>query len=158
KPDLKCAKGDRLYVKLQLNDWNNLDAEISDVVACVRAQKTPTAPFEFLAMSSSPEDQLICTKQCLADQPSLPALWRGEKTPMTAFASAISRPTSAITRSAGSPSACWKRTTNRVSRQLRSHPGRMTARSCGGGQNRQSMISLTCETAATPMSPRSFAG
>src|SRR5215471_3398361 len=36
-------------------------------------------PFEFLAMSSSPEDQLICTKQCLADQPSLPALWRGEK-------------------------------------------------------------------------------
>jgi len=62
-----------------LSDWNNLDAEISDVVACVRAQKTPTAPFEFLAMSSSPEDQLICTKQCLADQPSPSALWRGEK-------------------------------------------------------------------------------
>jgi predicted O-linked N-acetylglucosamine transferase (SPINDLY family) len=78
KPDIKCAKGDRLHIKLQLGDWSNLDAEISDVVALVRAQKTPTAPFEFLAISSSPEDQLACTRQCLADQPSLPAMWRGE--------------------------------------------------------------------------------
>src|SRR6516225_6881007 len=38
-----------------------------------------TAPFEFLAISASPEDQLTCTKQCLADQPSHPAVWRGEK-------------------------------------------------------------------------------
>ena len=62
-----------------MSDWNNLDAEVSDVVACVRVQETPTAPFEFLAISSSPEDQLTCTKQCLADQPSHPAVWRGEK-------------------------------------------------------------------------------
>jgi predicted O-linked N-acetylglucosamine transferase (SPINDLY family) len=41
--------------------------------------KPPTAPFEFLAISASPEDQLTCTKQCLADQPSHPAVWRGEK-------------------------------------------------------------------------------
>ena len=38
-----------------------------------------TAPFEFLAISASPEDQLTCTKQCLADQPSHPAVWRGRK-------------------------------------------------------------------------------
>ena len=79
EPDLKYAKGDRLHVNLQLSDWNNLDAEISEVVACVRVQKPPTAPFEFLAISASPEDQLTCTKQCLADQPSHPAVWRGEK-------------------------------------------------------------------------------
>ena len=79
EPDLKYAKGDRLHVKLQLSDWNNLDAEISEVVACVRVQKPPTAPFEFLAISASPEDQLTCTKQCLADQPSHPAVWRGRK-------------------------------------------------------------------------------
>ena len=29
EPDLKYAKGDRLHVKLQLSDWNNVDAEIS---------------------------------------------------------------------------------------------------------------------------------
>ena len=79
EPDLKYAKGDRLHVKLQLSDWNNLDAEISEVVACVRVQKPPMAPFEFLAISASPEDQLTCTKQCLADQPSHPAVWRGRK-------------------------------------------------------------------------------
>jgi protein O-GlcNAc transferase len=78
KPDLKGAKGDRLHAKLHLSDWTNLDVEMSDVVASVRARQIPTAPFEFLAISSSPEDQLICTKQGLADQPAHPA-WRGEK-------------------------------------------------------------------------------
>jgi protein O-GlcNAc transferase len=79
KPDLKCAKGDRLQIKLQLSDWTNLSAEISDITAAVRAHETPTAPYEFLAISSSPEDQLICSKQCLSNQPSHPPVWRGEK-------------------------------------------------------------------------------
>jgi protein O-GlcNAc transferase len=79
KPDIKYTKGDRLHLKLQLSDWTNLDAEMSDVVASVRARQTPTAPFEFLSISSSPEDQLICTKQCLADRPSHPPAWRGDK-------------------------------------------------------------------------------
>ena len=76
--DVKYAKGDRLYVKLQLSDWTNLDAEISDVIASVRTLQTPTAPFEFLAVSSSPEDQLQATKRCIANLTSLPAVWRGE--------------------------------------------------------------------------------
>jgi protein O-GlcNAc transferase len=78
KSDIKYAKGDRIHLKLQLSDWTNLDAEISDVVALVRARQIPIAPFEFLAISPSPEDQLTCTKQCLADQPAHPAVWRGE--------------------------------------------------------------------------------
>ncbi|MGA8696951.1 MAG: tetratricopeptide repeat protein, partial [Xanthobacteraceae bacterium] len=76
--DVKYAKGDRLYVKLQLSDWTNLDAEISDVIASVRTLQTPTAPVEFLAVSSSPEDQLQATKRCIANLTSLPAVWRGE--------------------------------------------------------------------------------
>ena len=79
KPEVKCAKGDRLQVKLQLSDWNNLDAEISDIMAAVKAHKTPTAPFEFLAISSSPEDQLEATKRCVAPRLSHPAVWHGEK-------------------------------------------------------------------------------
>jgi protein O-GlcNAc transferase len=79
KEDIKYAKGDRLYVKLQLSDWTNLDAEISDVIASVRADQTPTAPFEFLVVSSSPEDQLQTTKWCIADLTSVPAIWRGER-------------------------------------------------------------------------------
>jgi protein O-GlcNAc transferase len=79
KPEVKCAKGDRLQIKLQLSDWTNLDAEISDIIAAVKAHETPTAPYEFLAISSSPGDQLEATKQCIAPRLSLPAVWRGEK-------------------------------------------------------------------------------
>ena len=77
--DIKCAKGDRLHVKLQLSDWTNLNAEISDVIASVRADQTPAAPFEFLVISSSPDDQLRTTKRCVANLTSLPAIWRGER-------------------------------------------------------------------------------
>jgi len=78
KPDVRCARGDRLHVKLQLSDWTNLDRDISDVVACVRAQNSATAPFEFLAVARSPEDQLLATKHCLANLPSPLPVWRGE--------------------------------------------------------------------------------
>ena len=37
------------------------------------------APFEFLAISASPEDQLTCTKQCLADNPRIRRCGAGEK-------------------------------------------------------------------------------
>ena len=78
KPDFKLTKGGRLHVKLQLSDWTNLNAEISDVIASVRAHETPIAPFEFLAVSSSPADQLLCAKQNIADYLSFPAVSRRE--------------------------------------------------------------------------------
>jgi len=78
KPDIKWAKGNRLHAKLQLSDWTGLDAEISDLVGSVRAGQSPTPPFEFLAVSSSPAAQLTCAKQCLADEPALLAAWHGE--------------------------------------------------------------------------------
>ncbi len=78
KSDLKRTKGGRLHVKLQLSDWTDLNADISDVIASVKANETPIAPFEFLAVSSSPADQLLCAKQNLTDLRLLPAIWRGE--------------------------------------------------------------------------------
>jgi protein O-GlcNAc transferase len=76
KPDLKGAKGDRLHAKLHLSDWTNLNAEISDLVAAVRAHETPTAPFEFLSVSLSAADQLLCAKQCMANLPAYPVMRR----------------------------------------------------------------------------------
>jgi protein O-GlcNAc transferase len=78
KPDLKYGKGDRLRAKLQLSNWINLDAEVSGLVSSVRANEPATAPFQFLAISSSAADQLQCTRRFMADQPSFPAVWRGE--------------------------------------------------------------------------------
>jgi protein O-GlcNAc transferase len=80
KPGLKYARGDRLRAKLQLSDWTDLDAEISELVSAARLgmRQPATAPFQFLALSSSAADQLQCTTRFIADQPSFPAVWRGE--------------------------------------------------------------------------------
>ncbi|MGN6748733.1 MAG: tetratricopeptide repeat protein [Xanthobacteraceae bacterium] len=78
KPDLQRTRGGRLHIKLQLSDWTNVNSEISDIIASVRANETPIAPFEFLAISSSPADQLLCAKKELAEHRSLSAAWRGQ--------------------------------------------------------------------------------
>jgi protein O-GlcNAc transferase len=78
KPDLERTRGGRLHIKLQLSDWTNVNAEISNVIASVRAHEAPIAPFEFLAISSSPADQLLCAKQELADHRSFSTAWRGQ--------------------------------------------------------------------------------
>jgi protein O-GlcNAc transferase len=75
---VKYVMGDHLHVKLQLSDWSNLTAEISELVAAVHAAESATAPFQFLAISSAAADQLQCAKRYMADQPAFPAVWRGE--------------------------------------------------------------------------------
>ena len=78
KPDLKYAKGEWVRAKLQVSDWINLDVAISELVVAVRASKAAAEPFQFLAISSSPADQIQCTRRFMADQPRYPAVWRGE--------------------------------------------------------------------------------
>jgi len=78
KPGLKFAKGDWIHAKLQINDWTNLDAAISELIASVKGHELSCAPFQFLGISASPADQLQCTKRFMADQPAFPAVWRGE--------------------------------------------------------------------------------
>jgi protein O-GlcNAc transferase len=78
KPNLERTRGGRLHIKLQLGDWTNVNAEISDIIASVRAHEIPIAPFEFLAISSSPADQLLCAKHELGNQRSFPVAWRGQ--------------------------------------------------------------------------------
>src|SRR5262249_27393161 len=72
------AKGGRLNAKLSLSDWTNLEAEVSDLVAVVRAGKLATSLFHFIAVSSSAADQRACPTRVMADQPPLPRAWRGE--------------------------------------------------------------------------------
>ena len=78
KPHLRFGIGDRLHVKLYLSDWTNLRAEIADVLTAIRARQPAISPFQSLAISSSPADQLACAQRFMADQPSFPAIWRGE--------------------------------------------------------------------------------
>ena len=78
KSDLKYIKGGRLHVKLQLSDWENLDLEISDLLSAVRSREPAIAPGPLIALSGSAADQSQCAKRFMANQPVVPAVWRGE--------------------------------------------------------------------------------
>jgi len=78
KPDMRFAQGGRLFAKFLLGNWTNLVAELSDLVAGVKAGKAVVAPFEFLGMSGSAADQLACAKCAMAEQPRVPSAWGGE--------------------------------------------------------------------------------
>jgi len=78
KPNLRYGIGDRLHVKLYLSDWTNLQAEIADIEAAIRERRPAISLFQSLAISSSATDQLACALRFMADQPSFPAIWRGE--------------------------------------------------------------------------------
>jgi predicted O-linked N-acetylglucosamine transferase (SPINDLY family) len=80
KPDLKYLEGDRLFAKLQICDWTNLDDDFWHVISAVRRGAHAIPPFSFLAAPSLPKDQLECAKLFIADSypPSSDPLWRGE--------------------------------------------------------------------------------
>ncbi|HMF22188.1 MAG TPA: tetratricopeptide repeat protein [Pseudolabrys sp.] len=78
KPDREFAQGGRLHAKLAMSDWTNLEAEVADIVAAVKAGKLAASPFHFIGLSSSAADQLACAKRVMAKQPSLSRAWRGE--------------------------------------------------------------------------------
>jgi protein O-GlcNAc transferase len=77
-PDVKYAAGIQLLAKLRMCDWTDLEAEIAQLLAAIRAGKPASAPFVILAISSSSADQLQCAKSFIADQPSFPAIRGGE--------------------------------------------------------------------------------
>jgi protein O-GlcNAc transferase len=78
KRNIRFAQGGRLLARLFLSNWTNLEAELADLVAMVRAGNLAVAPFDFLGMSRSAADQLACAKHVMADQPRVPHAWRGE--------------------------------------------------------------------------------
>jgi protein O-GlcNAc transferase len=81
KPDLVSAEGSRLHTKMHLCDWSNFDTEGIHLISSVRNGKVNTVPFPFLAIPSSPEDQLQCAKLWIAEKcpPSQKPIWRGEQ-------------------------------------------------------------------------------
>jgi predicted O-linked N-acetylglucosamine transferase (SPINDLY family) len=52
--------------RLFVCDWKNFDAERAKIVASVRNRKTEVNPFLFVAVSSSPEEQLQCARSWVA--------------------------------------------------------------------------------------------
>jgi protein O-GlcNAc transferase len=81
KPDLRSVRASRLYAKMLMCDWANVAAERSDLCAAVEKDEDSAAPFELIAFSQSPAEQLKCARDCVAE--SYPAfdkkLWNGER-------------------------------------------------------------------------------
>lgn len=80
KPGLMSAEGARLHVKMHICDWTNHDAECAHLVSSVRNGRASTAPFVFLGISSSAEDQLRCARSWVAEKfpPAFNPVWRSE--------------------------------------------------------------------------------
>jgi predicted O-linked N-acetylglucosamine transferase (SPINDLY family) len=80
KPDLVGTEGARLYTKMHLCDWINFDTECAHLTSSVKSKKANTAPFAFLGISSSADDQLQCAKLWVAEKcpPSQKSIWQGE--------------------------------------------------------------------------------
>ena len=78
EPDLEYVRGARLFAKLFVCDWSDLQAETVRLLSMVRERMPAITPFSLLAISSSVEDELQCARGQDQDQPTFPSLWRGE--------------------------------------------------------------------------------
>ncbi len=68
KPDLPGIQGDAFYARLQVCEWFGYEQDRTQLIFAVRDGEPVTSPFPFLAISSSPKDQLQCAR-----------LWAGAK-------------------------------------------------------------------------------
>jgi FkbM family methyltransferase len=59
-PDFPAARISFCQVRQRLCDWDDLEAEESQVLALVRRREERVPPFFILAMPSTPDDQLLC--------------------------------------------------------------------------------------------------
>ena len=76
------AEGCRLNIKMQLCDWNNFDSECAHLISSVRNGNANSPPFTFLAITTSPADQLQVSKLWVAKEyphSLYTPVWRGER-------------------------------------------------------------------------------
>ncbi|WP_426615642.1 tetratricopeptide repeat protein [Bradyrhizobium sp. McL0616] len=66
RPDLEGIEGLRLYAKMNLCNWDDLDEEIGHLTAAIRAGKANSSPFALLSLTDSPDDHLRCARAWVA--------------------------------------------------------------------------------------------
>jgi protein O-GlcNAc transferase len=70
KPQLPGVEGDRLLARIHLCDWRNFTAEREHLVLSVREGKRASAPFPFVVVSLSAQDQSRCARLWAEQLPS----------------------------------------------------------------------------------------
>lgn len=66
RADLEGIEGLRLHAKMNLCIWDDLEDEISHLIAGIRAGKANSSPFVLLSLTDSPDDHLRCAKAWVA--------------------------------------------------------------------------------------------
>jgi protein O-GlcNAc transferase len=78
EPDLSDAAGGRLHSKLYICDWTNLEAELAQHLAAIRAGEPASILFLLLSIPSTAADQLQSARRHVQDQPAYAPIWQGE--------------------------------------------------------------------------------
>jgi predicted O-linked N-acetylglucosamine transferase (SPINDLY family) len=79
EPKLEFAEGQRLYTKMKICDWRDLDAECAHLVSVINGGALVALPLVTLSVSSSPAVQLKSAKDYAARIAASKPLWQGEK-------------------------------------------------------------------------------
>src|SRR5262249_17056999 len=80
KPGLEGAEGARLHAKMHVCDWTDYDRDHSHLISSIRKGIAASAPFHFLAIATTPQDQGECTKLWVAKKfpPRDTAIFKGK--------------------------------------------------------------------------------
>lgn len=62
EPDLEGIEGLRLFAKMNLCNWDNLEGEIGHLTGAIRAGKANSSPFALLSLTDTPDDHLRCAR------------------------------------------------------------------------------------------------
>ncbi len=78
-PSFPYALGNLVHCRQQICSWGGLGPLLVELENGVRSGKPVAYPSALLSTPSSPADQLQCARNYVANQPSFPRLWRGER-------------------------------------------------------------------------------
>ena len=80
-PDYPYARGKLLHARLRCCDWTIYDRQAAQIAVYIANGKRSSMPFENIAVSGSPRDQLECARLWISDKcpPSATPLWSGQR-------------------------------------------------------------------------------
>jgi predicted O-linked N-acetylglucosamine transferase (SPINDLY family) len=81
RPDRAYLEGERLFAKVSICQWDNLENECAHLAAAIRQRAPRATPFCMVVVSPSLADQKACAELYVADRcpASAQPLWRGER-------------------------------------------------------------------------------
>jgi protein O-GlcNAc transferase len=78
QPELELVEGYRLFTKLNVCEWTDLQVDTVQLLTHLRSGRKVIPPFALLPLQSTAADQSQCAKRFVQDFPSFPSIWVSE--------------------------------------------------------------------------------